>query len=42
MEDRACTPAWCFTYRYLDWLLTVAVVFLAVWLATLLTVGPEA
>ncbi|XP_034242297.1 sodium/hydrogen exchanger 9B2-like [Thrips palmi] len=41
LEERACTPVWCFSYRYLDWLLAVAVVLVAVWLAMLLTVGPD-
>ncbi|KAK3928016.1 Acetyltransferase Pat [Frankliniella fusca] len=41
LDDRACTPRWCFSYRYLDWLLTITVVFAATWAALLFSVGPD-
>ncbi|XP_052122828.1 uncharacterized protein LOC127749297 [Frankliniella occidentalis] len=41
LDDLACTPRWCFSYRYLDWLLTISVVLIATWSALLFSVGPD-
>lgn len=39
LDGRACTPQWCFSYRYLDWLLTVIVILVASWSAFLFSFG---